>query len=98
MGFRKATLTEQREDDRGLGFLDEFRERLFSVGQHDAVASHNDWSFGFVEQVGRQFDLPHVGFHRRLIPASVFVLDWRVLRSLEKDVLRDVNQHRSGPT
>ena len=78
---------------RLLGKLPQFFER---AGNSHAVPGHNHGALGLVYQLGGFTDHAAVARPRRLVAPELDRLRDRFVRFVQENVLRHVDQHRTG--
>ena len=92
----KGAETHQRGYGGSVEGLDQFAEFLGSVGRNDAATCINKRPLGFPHHLRGAPDLPGVPFREHLVTGQVNGGHGRVMRLGLKDILRNVDEHRTG--
>ena len=92
----KSAQAHQGADGESLGGIHKFRQLGRGVAEHDAAAGVHQRSLGFEHQLGGAADLAGVALREYLVAGEVDCVNRRVVALGLENVLRDVDQDRTG--
>ena len=96
MVLREAPEAEEGEDHRNVRLLGKLAEEISRVGEHHAMARHDQRALRVVDQLSGKTHLPHVRGRCGLITAARDGLRVVEMALVDEKGLRDIDQDRAG--